>query len=315
MDAENLIIEADNVYYKEWLTGLSIGFGAIGATLTLFTIYQMLKKPKPLHIDTKISIIILVIGFIGSLSNIAKGVLIKWPYNIYALDMDTCILDYLTAGMFNTIDDYSIVMLSFERMLLIIFQITLSNNTWFFLIALFTLIHAILVVIVCVNKEFLFSAISFGCILNLYSKLSFITKYFAIIYALSFILVLTNYSMIMAFIYCKSKNQSYFGLNKSLVRREQLKILSRSILIIATFIAAYIGKDLAWFYQWITGRKRPWNLDYVGNIMQLMHTSANCLVVLYMDPTLYEESLNRLKLIVAPRDPEIGSIDNISNQK
>ncbi|KXN72873.1 hypothetical protein CONCODRAFT_4266 [Conidiobolus coronatus NRRL 28638] len=295
-------IDQDNGSYKNGLVALCLIFGISGSLISLFIIIKIAKKPKPIHMDTILSLITIVIGFIASLSNLARGIMIKWPYNIFVYHREACIFEFLTSAMFNSMAVYSICFLSYERMLLIIFKITFSKKIWYTILSVFILLHVTLFILICAHKEFLFSQIAFGCTSNFNSQISVMSKYAAIIYSFCFISVAVNYITIITVQFKRSvKMQLRLNLDKNLVKRENLKILFRSSLIIVCFIVAYIGKDLSWYYQWSTGRVRPWTLDYVSSALQLTHHVANCFIVLYMDPSIYRDTLDRAKLLFLRR--------------
>jgi hypothetical protein len=299
---EAIKIDKNNGSYKDGLVALCLIFGISGSLLSLFIIIKIAKKPKPIHMDNIISLFTIVIGFIASLSNLARGIMIKWPYNIFIYHREACIFEFMTSAMFNSMAVYSICFLSYERMLLIVFKVSFSKKIWYAVLSLFILLHATLFILICAHKEFLFSQIAFGCTSNFNSQVSVMSKYAAIIYSFCFLSVAFNYITIIIVQFRRSvKMQLRLNLDKNLVKRENLKILFRSTLIIVCFIVAYIGKDLSWYYQWYTGRARPWKLDYVSSALQLTHHVANCLIVLYMDPSLYRDTFDRVKLLFLRR--------------
>ncbi|KXN72876.1 hypothetical protein CONCODRAFT_4270 [Conidiobolus coronatus NRRL 28638] len=299
MSAEPIKIDNNNKGYKDGLVIQSLIFGILGIILSSFILLQLAKKKKPRHIDTILSATAVIISLLGSIFIIIRGVLIKWPYNIFAYYPETCIGEYMLASQFNLIIVYPISLLSLERLLLIIFNLKFKGFYWLLILALFLLLHFTLTCIICYQRSFVLSISAFGCNTNPHSYWNFLTKYFMFAFILGFIIVTVSYISIIIVQYKRSiKSQLELNLNKVTVMRENKIILVKASIIILCFIISYSGKISCWMYQWITGNRRPWTLDYLANMLHLMHNFINCLIVIYMDPTLMETVIAKFNKLV-----------------
>jgi hypothetical protein len=282
--SQNQIVDSSNGPYKSVLVAMSLIFGTLGAALSSYIIFLISKKPKPLHNDTILSLITIIIGLLGSIFHIVRGIMMQWPYNIFVYSVDACSIEYATASLFNSICVYPITLLSLERMLLIIYKIKLSKVIWIIGVVVLMSIHAALMLIVSVQKTFLFSDIAMGCISSPYSNMKFVSRFLAITYIICFLLVTINYSLIVVFQLKRTYQiKLQLQVNMKLVRRQNLKVLFRATLIVLCFTTAYFGKVWCWVYQWATGDDRPWTLNYISNLLFLTHNVSNCLIVLYLD--------------------------------
>jgi hypothetical protein len=300
MIAESIKIDIDNKGYKDGLVIQSLIFGILVLFLSSFILSQLVNKKKPRHIDTILSAITVTICLLGSIFNIIRGILIKWPYNIFAYIPETCIGEYLLASQFNLIIVYPISLLSLERLLLIIFNLKFKDIYWLFTLALFVLFHFILTCIVCYQRNFVLSVVAFGCSIDPRSYWSFLTKYFIFAFILGFIVVTSSYITIIVVQYKRSiRSQLELNLDKSAVMRTNKKILIKASIIIICFIISYSGKISCWMYQWVTGNRRPWILDYLATFLLLMHNFTNCLIVIYMDPILIEAIYAKFNKLVS----------------
>ncbi|KXN72872.1 hypothetical protein CONCODRAFT_4265 [Conidiobolus coronatus NRRL 28638] len=296
---QNQIVDSSNGPYKSVLVAMSLIFGTLGTALSSYMIFLISKKPKPLHNDTILSLITIIVGLLGSIFHIARGIMMQWPYNIFVYSVNACSVEYATASLFNSICVYPITLLSLERMLLIIFKIKLSKIIWIVGVVVLMSIHAALMLIVSVQKTFLFSDIAMGCISSPYSNMKFVSRFLAITYIISFLLVTINYSSIIVFQLKRTYQiKLQLQVNMKLVRRQNLKILFRAMLIVLCFTIAYLGKVWCWTYQWVTGDDRPWTLNYISNLLFLTHNVSNCLIVLYLDSKSCQLAYNHFRKLI-----------------
>jgi hypothetical protein len=294
--ANNEIVDESNGVYKDILVAFSLIIGSLASILAAYVIVLISRKPRPLNIDTVLSLVIIVLGFIGSISQIARAIMMKWPFNQFVYYESACSAEYMTASLFNLICVYPIALLSIERMLLILFKISLSKTLWVFLLIFFMVLHFTFQLTASIQRKFLFSPISMGCISDPRSSLSFVTRYLAISYIACFFIVTINYVCIMIFQFRRGViTEHELQLDHNLVKRQNYKLLFRASLIVTVFVVSYVGKVSVWCYQWATGFDRPWTLDYIANLLFLLHNFSNCLLVLYLDRKSYVIIINKLK--------------------
>ncbi|KXN72874.1 hypothetical protein CONCODRAFT_4267 [Conidiobolus coronatus NRRL 28638] len=297
--AKNEKIDESNGIYKDILVAFSLIIGSLASILAAYIIVLISRKPKPLHMDTVLSLVIIVLGFIGSLSQIARAIMMKWPFNQFIYYDSACSVEYMTSSLFNLICVYPIALLSIERMLLILFKISLSKKVWLFLLIFFMTLHFTFQLTASIQRKFLFSPISMGCISNPHSSLSFVTRYLAISYITCFFIVTINYVCIMIFQFRRGIiTEHELQLDHNIIKKQNYKLLFRASLIVTVFVVSYVGKVSVWCYQWATGLDRPWNLDYIANLLFLLHNFSNCLLVLYLDQKSSVIIVNKLKKLV-----------------
>jgi hypothetical protein len=61
----------------------------------------------------------------------------------------------------------------------------------------------------------------------------------------------------------------------------------------------YSGKIYVWIYEWSTGTRRTWSMEYTATMLSAMTVIVNCLTVLYMNEKI---KTDLVKLIVKCKD-------------
>lgn len=168
-------------------------------------------------------------------------------------------------------------------MLLVAFKISFSLYFWlFWIIFLYSLLFVQAIYQSIIGNATV-SPIQLFCIfkLNNASKPFYYTLIACSI--LTYSITVASYIILIIFCSRQCLKQLKFNVPKVIVFKETRKIILKSLLFLIPYMIMYSGKIYVWIYEWSTGTRRTWSMEYKATMLSAMTVIVNCLTVLYMN--------------------------------
>jgi hypothetical protein len=263
--------------------------GLIFACILLFILTKKLKKN--INSDTILSMIAVLVDFLASSGLLFRAVFTKYPYNILQYHFNWCAYDMILNTHMLVFSGYVLGVLSFQRMLLIVFNRKISIWFWLILVFILNSVCWSQIILQIVNNNIAISKVEVFCN-SKNNSTALMYKWVSLIcMALTYSMTIISYVFIIVFSCKQCLKQLDLNLEKSVVYKQCRTIIFKSLCYLIPYMLIYSGRLFCWAYEYATGNPRTWMMEYVS--IMLVSTSAvvNCLTVLYMNKEINKEFL------------------------
>jgi hypothetical protein len=278
-------MEANNEdYYVNILRILFIVISIINIFFTLIILSLTMRYlNKAVHNDILLTLIAVIVDLFASFGLLFRGIFSNYSGNILKLYYNWCAFDVCVNSVLLAYSGHALCILSLEKMLLISFNIKFSLYFWIFWLFVIYLANFIQAVYLSAIGNAAVSPIELFCIFKLKaeSKPFYYTLISTSIAAYS--LTVTSYLILIVFCCKQCLRQLEFNVPKTKVFNEARIIISKSLLFLVPYMVLYSGKIYVWIYEWSTGTRRTWSMEYTATMLSAMTVIVNCLTVLYMN--------------------------------
>ncbi|KXN64761.1 hypothetical protein CONCODRAFT_13971 [Conidiobolus coronatus NRRL 28638] len=111
----------------------------------------------------------------------------------------------------------------------------------------------------------------------------------------AFLVTCACYILLIWFSSKQCLKQLELNVDKSKVYAEFRTILAKSLSFMIPFVILYSARPYSWIYEWATGTRRTFTMDYIANIMYSLTVIVNCLTVLFMNKDIGKEFFKFIK--------------------
>jgi hypothetical protein len=271
--------------------------GLLGLAFTSILGWILIKKiRKSKHEDTILTLMTVIFDFLASFGLIFRSIFTQVPYNILKYHPGWCAYDALVNSFMPVFSAVSLSILSLERVLLIVFNLKFNIFVWIGLFLIITLIPFCHCIYITVMGYQILSQLEVVCTYKMNSDTS--KNYIiSIITSLgSFIVTCACYILLIWFSSKQCLKQLELNIDKSKVYAEFRTILAKSLLFMIPYVILYSAKPYCWIYEWVTGARRTFTMEYTANIMYSFTVIVNCLTVLFMNKEIGKEFFKFIRL-------------------
>ncbi|KXN66223.1 hypothetical protein CONCODRAFT_168553 [Conidiobolus coronatus NRRL 28638] len=267
-------MDIDAGIYKDILLVECFFVGLIGVILTGMLLSVLIKKfRKEYHVDTMLCSVVSALDFQICVGLIFRSIFCKWPYNLIVYHPWLCALGK-----------------RYERCLLIVFGINLHNYIWIGVIVIWVGYPIVHMIVMAFQNTIVFSQIGIYCTVSPNTPGFYTIHILSGMSIVAFFTVLFSYSAIIVSRYKAGiRAQRELNIDYKIARRQSIKTILRSLIIMLLYIIGYGGKLLSFSYETFTGRKRPWVLDYIATACIICNSLVNDLLILYFNTAVREE--------------------------
>jgi uncharacterized membrane protein YuzA (DUF378 family) len=253
-----------------------------GLMFTSILLIILSKKSKTKHSDFILTIIAVSVDCFSSGGLLFRAIFTQYPYNILREHYYWCAFDGFLNSHMLVFSGYTLSLLSAQRMLIVVFGIRFSIWIWLFVIIIlaFTLFGQTIYQTVLSN--FKLSVIGVFCTVNSnpIAKPFYLTV--TTLTMITYILTIVSYISIILFSIKQRLNQIDLNIDKAIVYKECRAIIFRSLFYLIPYMLIYSGRVFCWIYEFSTGSKRTYTMEYVSVILISTGVVVNCLTILYM---------------------------------
>jgi hypothetical protein len=314
-------MDIDAGIYKDILLVECFFVGLIGIILTGTLLYVLVKKfRKEYHTDTMLCSVVSALDFQICVGLIFRSIFCKWPYNLIVYHPWLCALENIMVSVIIISEGYAVAIMALERCLLIVFGINLHNYVWICVIVIWVGYPIIHMIVMAFQNTIVFSQIGIYCTVSPNTPGFYTIHILSGMSIVAFFTVLFSYSAIIVSRYKAGiRAQRELNIDYKSARRQSIKTILRSLIIMLLYIIGYGGKLLSFVYETFTGRKRPWVLDYIATACIICNSLVNDLLILYFNTAVREEffavmfSFYDYLLACNPMRMSLNSNSNISN--
>jgi hypothetical protein len=280
--------------------GLAINIGVSGAFGLIFNLllsWVLVKKVRKrgVHGDIILCAFIAITDVILSLALITRSIISRYPYNLIKVHPKWCKFDIGFTTQLLVYSGYSLGVMSFERFLLICFNIKLSVCVWFLMIGIVWGSQFSLAMISISQDMQLLSKTEVQCTF-IPQKISYYLYILAVTYLFStFTLIVTCYCCIMIAKFRQCLNQISLNVPKNQVYSELRSTFIKSIANIILFLIVYMPKIFVSAYELLTGRNRTIFMDIISNSTIVYSPAVNALMLIYMNQEVRNSFIRLLK--------------------
>jgi hypothetical protein len=267
-------------------------FGLIFSSTLLIVLGKKLRKNT--HSDLILTIFAVSVDCIASGGLLFRAIFTQYPYNILKEHSAWCSYDSFVNSLILSYSGYILSILSVQRMLLIVFNIKISIFIWLFISFILALLVWVMAVIQILNNNIVLSIVEVFCIgkNNNLGRPHYITL--MVMSISTYLLTIVSYLSIIMFSCKQCLNQLNLNLDKSVVYRECRIIIFKSLLFLIPYMVIYSGRVYCWLYEFLTGARRTWNMEYISVTLISMCVVVNCSTVLYMNKEVNKDFLKFL---------------------
>jgi hypothetical protein len=250
-----------------------------------FPILVVLAKRlrKPSHIDIKLCTIVAVCDILVCFCLLFRSIFTKFPYNILEKHSNWCKFDLLTGSMLSVYSGYLLAIMSFERFLLVCYNIQLSIYIWLSILGASTIPQYVAACLSAYYNLAIIVKIKIYCTQLPKGPGYSVYLIITIMFIISVIVVLISYTGIMVVKYKQCLNQLNLNVPKDQVYRECRITLFKSFLYIILYLLIFSGKIYSLAFEMITGQKRTILMDTIATCLIVCSPFINAVILLYMN--------------------------------
>jgi hypothetical protein len=271
--------------------------GLIGLAFTSILGWILIKKiRKSRHEDTILTLISVVFDFLASFGLVFRSVFTQVPYNIFKYHPGWCAYDNIANSFIFVFSTVSLSILSLERVLLIVFNLKLKIFVWIGLFLIVTLIPFCYSIYNSAMGYQILSQIEVLCTYRMNSDTRIFYIILIIITLGTFIVTCACYVLLIWFSSKQCLKQLELNIDKSKVYIEFRIILVKSMSFMITYVILYSARPYCWIYEWVTGTRRTFAMEYTAIIMYSLTVIINCLTILFMNKDVGKEFFKFIRL-------------------
>ncbi|KXN64875.1 hypothetical protein CONCODRAFT_13764 [Conidiobolus coronatus NRRL 28638] len=271
--------------------------GIAGCVLTAPVIYIILKSNlKKLHSDLVMSGILCFNNLIISISLFFTSIFILCGYNVIVYNDYLCDMQLATMVIPLVINSYIISLISFERCLLIVYNVKLSNLIYlFFTFILFAIPMAFTFRGLIVDHAIIsISGVYATTSPAMSTKFPTLAVYLGL-GLISIVVVIGSYINILVFrISHLNQNRTNLNISKEEIFKQKLRIIFKSLLILFVFIFNHSGKLWVLFCDVVLKIPRTFLLDAITENLIIYSTITDVSLLLVMNIDIRKKFWNFL---------------------
>jgi hypothetical protein len=260
--------------------------GVAGCVLTVPVICTILKSNlRKLHSDQIMSGVLCFNNLVISISLFFTSIFILCGYNAIVYNDYLCDIQISTMVIPLLINSYIIGLISFERCLLVVYNIKLSNFIYIisafilFAIPMAFLIRGLILDHTIVSMSGVYAMASPG----MSTKFPILAVYLGL-GLISMIAVIASYINILIFrISHLNQNRQNLNISKEEIFQEKLRIIVKSLIILSAFIFNHSGKLWVLFSELVLKIPRTFIMDAVTENLLIYSTITDVTLLLVMN--------------------------------